>query len=124
MNQKLNYLLRSVLNFNQPRKCPNCGSTENTVIDQKFVVTKLLKCGVCQLKFRFPTDSEAFLNNFYQSDYKADYSEETKSITDLPSDEELKKMLKDNFPNKRDHTPLIYSLIKSYSAKVLDYGCS
>ena len=124
MKQKLDYLLRSFRNFNQPRKCPNCGSETNTVIDQKYFVTKLLKCHSCRLSFRFPTDSEAFLNNFYQSAYEANYSEETKSITDLPSDKELKKLLKENFPDKRNHTPFVYALLKRYSAKILDYGCS
>ncbi len=124
MKQKLDYLLRSLRNFKQPRKCPNCGSQSNSIIDQKYFVTKLLKCDACKLSFRFPTDTETFLNNFYQSEYKANYSEETRLITDLPSDKELELLMKANFSSKRNHAPYLYSLLKRYSASVLDYGCS
>lgn len=124
MREKIGYLFRSLLNFNQPRACPNCGSITNEVIDQKFIVSKLLKCADCKLRFRYPTDSKAFLNDFYQSDYQAHYSDETKSITDLPTDEQLVKLMKDNFPDKRNHSRFVHALLKNYSAKVLDYGCS
>ena len=124
MRQKLNYLLRSLKNFNQDKKCPNCGKIAGRLIDEKYLVTKLIKCENCKLNFRYPTDSKASMNEFYQSDYDANYSEETLSITDLPSDEALVQLMKDNFPNKRDHSPFIKAVLKSSSARVLDYGCS
>lgn len=124
MRQKLNYLIRSIINFNQRKICPNCGSAASKVIDQKYFFTKLIKCENCSLNFRHPTDSLSFLNDFYQSDYHACYSEETLSITDLPSDERLHQLMKDNFPDKRNHVPFVHALLKCSSGKVLDYGCS
>ncbi len=124
MNQKLNYLIRSLINFNAAKVCPNCGGKELRRIDRKYLITRLLKCEHCKLNFRFPTDSKAFLNDFYQSEYQAIYSEETLSITDLPSNDVLQQLMKDNFPDKRNHSRFVYALLKKYSAQVLDYGCS
>ena len=124
MKQKLSYLIRSLLNVNQRKVCPNCGGNVLSLIDQKYFITKLFRCESCKLNFRFPVDSKAFLNDFYQSTYQADYSDETRSITDLPTDDELRRLMDDNFSNKRNHTPYIYALLKTYSARILDYGCS
>ena len=124
MNQKIRYLIRSVLNFNQGKVCPSCRSISTKVVDQKYFFTKLLKCESCNLHFRHPTDSIDFINRFYQSEYNASYSEETLSITELPSDEELQHLMKANFPNKRNPAPFISAISKSKSARVLDFGCS
>lgn len=122
--QKLQYLVRSTLNFNQVKQCPNCDGKSLQLIDTKYVVTKLYKCENCKLNFRFPVDSKEFSENFYQEEYKADYSTESKGITDLPSDEELAKMMANNFYGKRDYAPFVKALHKPPSAKVVDYGCS
>jgi hypothetical protein len=124
MIQKLAYLLRSIRNVNQPRICPNCGMSSNTEIDQKYFVTRLLKCKSCKLSFRHPTDTRQFLTEFYQSSYHADYSNETLNITDLPSAEELKQLTKNNFPDKRNHSSFVAALLKSSEKRVLDYGTS
>lgn len=124
MKQKLLYLLRSIRDFNQPKVCPDCGGQNHLTVDKKYVVTKLLRCESCLLQFRYPTDSTAFLENFYQADYKASYSEETHSITEFPNEEQLKQLLENNFPDKRNHSPFVYALLKKYSGKVLDYGAS
>lgn len=94
------------------------------MIDHKYFITKLFKCEVCKLNFRYPVDSKEFLNNFYQSSYQACYSNETLSITEFPSDDLLKKLMKDNFSDKRNHVVYIHALLKTYTARVLDYGCS
>jgi 2-polyprenyl-3-methyl-5-hydroxy-6-metoxy-1,4-benzoquinol methylase len=124
MNQKLNYLYRSIVHYLKPTTCPNCGRTADQLVDRKFYFTRLLKCAHCHLSVRYPTDSAEFLAKFYQSDYDACYSDETLSITSLPSDEELAQLVKDNFPDKRNHAPFVKALTKTTSAKVLDYGCS
>lgn len=124
MRQKIDYLVRSVQNLNQPRICPNCGATQTEVIDSKYLVTHLLKCANCKLSFRYPTDTQDFLNDFYQSAYQATYSAETLSITDLPDDAALARLMEGNFPGKRNHTPFVHALLKTYTARVLDYGCS
>lgn len=94
------------------------------ITDIKYFVTRLYKCQSCKLNFRFPVDSKEFSEKFYQEEYKADYSEISRGITDLPSDEELAEMMENNFYGKRDYSPFIKALHKSPSAKVIDYGCS
>jgi 2-polyprenyl-3-methyl-5-hydroxy-6-metoxy-1,4-benzoquinol methylase len=124
MHQKIDYLVRSVRNFNQPRVCPNCGAAQTAAVDSKYFITHLLRCANCKLQFRHPTDTQEFLNDFYQSAYQASYSSETRSITDLPDDATLARLMRENFPDKRNHTAFIYALLKTYAAGVLDYGCS
>lgn len=124
LKQKLEYLIRSVLNFNQEKACPNCGGKTLTSVDVKYLVTHLYKCMNCKLNFRFPTDSKSFSEKFYQAEYRANYSEITQEITALPSDDDLAKMMKNNFYGKRDYSPFIKALVKSESSKILDYGCS
>jgi len=124
LKQKLHYLIRSALNFNQKKACPNCGSKTLTLIDTKYVVTRLYKCNECKLNFRFPTDSKSFSEKFYQSEYKANYSEISREITDLPTDTELIGMMQSNFYGKRNYSPFVKALIKKDSGKILDYGCS
>lgn len=122
--QKLQYLIRSFANANQTKVCPNCGAKVFTVVDQKYFVTKLLKCTTCKLNFRFPTDSRKFSESFYNSDYHADYSEITKDITDLPHDSALQEMMKNNFYGKRDYSPFVKAVTKRSDSKVIDFGCS
>ncbi len=124
MMQKLHYFFRSLRNQGQAEICPNCGQDVYAIVDRKYLVTKLLKCLNCRLSFRYPRDTKEFLNDFYQSEYKANYSKETLNITDLPADGDLIKLMETNFPNKRNHAPCIHALLKTYSARVLDYGCS
>jgi len=124
MTQKLKYLIRSIINIRQPKRCPSCGKVKGKTIDEKYFVTKLIKCENCKLNFRHPTDSKESMDSFYQSDYNANYSEQTVSITDLPSDEELIQQMRDNFPTKRDHSDFIKAVLKSSSGHVLDFGCS
>lgn len=124
MNQKVKYLLRSVIHASQPRVCPSCGHNAGNVIDRKYFVTRLIKCGHCNLNFRHPTDSKKFLDAFYQADYSANYSEETLSITDLPTDDQLPELMENNFAHKRNHSPFVEALLQNGAAKVLDYGCS
>src|SRR5688572_9203884 len=124
MRQKLKYLIRSAINIKQPKQCPNCGKTVGKLIDEKYFVTKLIKCGNCKLNFRHPTDSKELMETFYQSEYNANYSEETLSITDLPSDGDLVQQMKNNFWGKRDHSPFIKAILNRSSGQVLDFGCS
>lgn len=124
MKQKLKYFFRSLLNLNQPKICPNCGSQGHVVVDAKYFVTKLLKCNNCLLQYRHPTDSVAFLENFYQAEYKANYSTETYTITDFPTATALESQMKKNFPDKRDHSGYASALLKKNTGRVLDYGAS
>ena len=124
MNQKIDYLFRSIIHYHKRTICPNCGRIAGDLIDRKYFFTRLLKCNECRLSVRYPTDSSEFLTKFYQSEYNACYSDETSSITNLPSDEELYRLMKVNFPDKRDHSRFVTALLKSNNGKILDYGCS
>lgn len=124
LSQKINYLIRSALNFNQVKACPSCGGKTLTRKDRKYLVTRLYKCNQCKLNFRFPADSKAYLEKFYQSEYQANYSDVTHEITALPSDERLMGMMQNNFYGKRDYSPFVKALLKTNSAKILDFGSS
>jgi hypothetical protein len=124
MNQKVSYFLRSLGNAFQEKKCPNCNNGEIVKIDQKYLVTKLLKCQKCKLNYRYPVDPDGFFEEFYQEDYKDNNADVPLIINELPSDSELKKMMADNFPTQRDHSPFVYALLKDYSKKVTDFGTS
>ncbi len=124
LQQKIQYLVRSTLNITQKKQCPNCSHTKFDCLDTKYLVTRLYKCKFCKLNFRFPVDSKSFLEAFYQSKYKANYSDVTREITELPTDEDLIGMMKNNFYGKRNYSPFVKALLKSDSAKILDYGCS
>ncbi|MEO5976540.1 MAG: methyltransferase domain-containing protein [Chryseolinea sp.] len=64
------------------------------------------------------------MNNFYQQEYKANYSEVTEEITSMPTDKELVEMKNSNFANKRNYTPFVTKLLNSTSGRILDYGTS
>ncbi len=124
LQQKIQYLIRSALHVAQKKQCPNCSGTQLQCLDTKYFFTKLYKCNACKLNFRFPVDSKSFQKKFYQSDYKANYSEISRKITDLPSETELGGMMQSNFYGKRNYSPFVKALLKNESAKILDYGCS
>jgi hypothetical protein len=122
--QKIQYLLRSIASLSQAKRCPNCGENRFIKVDSKYFVTKLYKCLSCKLNFRYPIDSPEFLNRFYQTEYKANYSSTSQQITDLPNDNELQEMIRNNFYGRRDYSPYAEALLKSNQGRVLDYGCS
>jgi len=84
----------------------------------------LIACQNCKLMFRHPVDTPEFLHNFYQSAYQPNFSKQVRSITELPTDDELVQLMRNNFPGKRDHSPFIRALLKSDSGRILDFGCS
>ncbi len=118
--QKLNYLLRSLANAGQAKRCPYCDGKFFEVADTKYMITSLLKCKECGLLHRHPSDSKEFLKKFYQKDYKVD----VQMMTDLPSSKEIEKLKNTNFFNLRDYLPLVKAVIKKPDIKLVDYGCS
>jgi hypothetical protein len=124
MNQKVSYLLRSIRNFFQKKKCPNCKGTKAIKVDQKFIFTKLLKCQNCKLNYRFPVDEDGLFDGFYQEEYKNNNVDVPLIINELPSDIDLNSMMDNNFPTQRDHSSFIYALLKNYDRKVTDFGSS
>jgi uncharacterized Zn finger protein len=61
---KFNYLLRSVFNIFQPKRCPYCGENQFDIIQSKYLITTLLRCKNCSLLHRHPKDSKEFLEKF------------------------------------------------------------
>ena len=121
-NQKLGYLNRSILNVNQQKECPFCGSQDLSVVDRKYLFTSLLKCSDCKLKHRHPKDDEKFVKKFYQSDYEIDCH----MITKMPVAEELEALKRANFPDQRSYEKDIAAIFKDRKEplKIVDYGCS
>ncbi len=119
LKDKIKYLIRSVTKIGQEKKCPFCGDTGLKSIDNKYLVTSLLKCDTCGLNHRHPKDDEKWSKDFYQEEY----STNNQMITDLPSDEEIITLKKENFPSLRSYDSYINALLKS-PVKMIDYGCS
>ena len=121
---KIVYFQRCLLaQFAKARfKCPSCGSTASNVVDRKFIITQLHRCGDCKLMFRTPTDDPANNLSFYENEYSQGFT------SNLPSDEALAEMKKSNFA----HTEKCYSYYISIliqlglkpGSRVFDYGCS
>jgi len=117
--QKIKYLLRSILNTQQPKKCPFCGSSDLKPIDKKYIFTVLLKCNHCALNHRHPKDDQKRIAEFYQLEYSID----THMMTKLPSDMEIQTLKQENFPSLRSYDDYIEAII-GRKAKIVDYGCS
>src|SRR5216684_9278449 len=121
--QKLQYLAKSSVRFlfGLGNACPSCGSTVSRVVDSKFVVTRLVRCGQCRLLFRTPTTTRDASRSFYQSEYSQGFT------TSVPTESELELLKRQNFSGEKDYTPYIDVLrelnIKP-GARIFDFGCS
>ncbi len=103
------------------RTCPYCQSAKGTTEDRKFFILELRKCLDCGLKFRIHKDSSAFNTQFYQKGYR-----QIGLTTDLPSENELKKLLDSNFKGTEKNFASKIAILKQILpvGRVLDYGCS
>lgn len=122
-NQRISYLLDSTIRYFSDHKCPYCKNASVSVIDRKFVVSRLFECNNCHLYFRHPKDKEGFNADFYQDTY-----EEFGITTNIPSPELLEEYKKNNFENSgkdyADRVNCIKALMPGKEVKVLDYGTS
>jgi len=101
--------------------CPNCGSSESTVIDSKFSVTNLRDCHNCALQFRTPTDPPEESKEYYQQQYSLGFT------TELPSPEVLNFLMKSKFENHEKSYSYITDLLKIFypqGGNIFDFGCS
>ena len=121
---KLSYLARSAALYTAPEanRCPNCGSAQSTLVDRKYAVTQLRRCGDCAMQFRTPTDSEEDNRRFYNFAYVEGHA------MICPSPAELTELKRINFAGTdRDFAPYIEAL-KGLGiqppARLLDFGCS
>lgn len=122
--QKFNYLVRSVTNFTDASRwcCPNCGGVTGEELDRKFLVTRLIRCGDCQLQYRAPTDSEQFNSAFYNYFYKQG------TTTQMPGSTELEQLCASQFEGTEQAYSRFIGMLKREGVvpgmRVFDFGCS
>ncbi len=121
----IEYLLRSATGYLSTVGCPSCGSTEATLIERKYLLTRLFECTGCRLRFRHPREDGRFLKRFYNTGYEQDDG----ITTQLPSEEGWQGMVKSGFGEKNiDHyaesLPLLFPESASSDIRMVDYGCS
>lgn len=109
--------------FGQGRRCPSCGALEgNTVVDRKWVITSLRRCGGCRLLFRVPTTTGEENEKIYQAEYREG------STTDLPDGATLKGWMAAGFRGSpHDHAnylAVLRAIRVPAGARVYDFGCS
>jgi 2-polyprenyl-3-methyl-5-hydroxy-6-metoxy-1,4-benzoquinol methylase len=123
-NNRMAYLLDSALGtFDLDRqKCPSCGATKNKTIATKYVVPRLKRCSQCRLLFRTPIDKTMGQEDFYDLEYDGG------PVTDLPSEEGLDELKRENFisfPNSCWHRiDLLERIGIPKESRILDYGAS
>jgi hypothetical protein len=125
-SQKVSYLIDSVLHYGSPVVCPSCGGSRATLVDRKYMVTRLFECDQCKLYFRHPSDSAEVNKQFYQQEYM----EGDGITTYMPSQAELEELKKMDFStdsnkNAERLRTLFGCLFPDLNGvKILDYGAS
>jgi SAM-dependent methyltransferase len=120
---KISYLNKCIAAQFDPARfgCPNCGETQNAVISRKFLLTSLRRCGRCKLQFRAPTDDPSSNLEFYENEYCSGIT------TDMPSDDTLAKLIRDNFDGEKSwayYNDVLRRLGLPSGARIFDFGCS
>ena len=123
-NKKMSYFFDSALRYFTKISCPYCQSQDNTLLDRKYLVTRIFECNICHLYHRHPYDKFDASKEFYESDYI-----ETGLTTNLPSDEEIVHLKQTNFKHtEKDYSDKIEVIKSLYDSadkpKILDYGTS
>lgn len=125
MNQsrKFRYFLWALAQTHRgDRSCPSCNSPLVDPIRRKFLVTALMECRNCGLRFRVPKDTAARSREFYQREYEQGFT------TDIPSDEQLQDMLVRRFRNTVKDYQTYITVLNAIGVKpgmtILDFGCS
>ena len=122
--KKLSYLVESAVKWvaRVGIICPSCGNDQTRVLDRKYLVTQLRRCGKCGLLFRTPTGDAAKMARFYQQHYEQGFT------TDLPSDEKLEEFLATGFRRTEKDYSLYIDILAAAGVKpgmrLLDFGCS
>lgn len=104
----------------QSHDCPYCRSKVSFPILRRWLVLELRRCGDCGLMYRYPKDDEESSTRYYQSEYRSPFT------TELPSEQELSKLLERGFSGtSKDFRIEIETLKRQVpTGTVLDYGCS
>ena len=97
--KKIKYLFWSFINSFSKDDCGHCGSHEYDVVERKYLVTSLIECKNCHLRYRILKDKLSYLQNFYQSEYKV----ANKLMITFPSETELVHHKQTNFKDIRNY---------------------
>ncbi len=109
------------LPFPRYARCPNCGGRASAIVDRKYLITSLARCGECDLLFRRPANTEAELNGYYLSDYSTDKTNTPRDRNPAKyADVEALKAVKD----ASEYVRVLRALGVGEGARVFDYGCS
>jgi 2-polyprenyl-3-methyl-5-hydroxy-6-metoxy-1,4-benzoquinol methylase len=124
VRSKLRYVKRMIRHRlrGQPRVCPHCGtSSAVSRIRRKKLVVDILRCGKCNLIFRWPADTVDELEIHYESQLAEDAPQVRQ-----PEPQELQALLDNNFTSLFGDLNQKISLLRAAkpSGRVLDYGCS
>lgn len=86
------------------------------------MVSQLLECSACHLRFRTPTQRDSENRRFYSGNYAQGFT------TQLPSDAELQSMLSDGFRGTDRHYGAVLEVLSALcdpdGARLFDCGCS
>jgi 2-polyprenyl-3-methyl-5-hydroxy-6-metoxy-1,4-benzoquinol methylase len=126
-SQKIGYLLDCAARYFSPIHCPSCQSKNYSLLERKYLVSRLFECKGCGLYFRHPLDSVKENRDFYQSKYQ-----QSGITTYLPAEgsdlEKIKETIVNNPDNAKNALRIkgifeaLYPAQKDLS--VLDYGAS
>lgn len=124
MTNKLQFLARVIRHRleGQARVCPYC--KEPTTLDhlaKKKLVLEVFRCQKCSLIFRWPLDTRAEADNYYQHAYA-----KCAPYVRLPSASELRELMRMNFAGSLLDRSAEIAIVKAQRphGRVLDYGCS
>lgn len=122
--QQIQYLLSAAVGRLVPSRlsCPQCGCAKKRHVSRKKLVTSLVECSQCRLRFRIPQDPPRHYFDFYQKAYSSSLA------TECPSADQLQSMLQNNFAgtgkNFARRIEIVQALGVASGAAVLDYGAS
>jgi 2-polyprenyl-3-methyl-5-hydroxy-6-metoxy-1,4-benzoquinol methylase len=107
----------------QPRICPYCGpSSQVRLLTRKKFIMDIVECTTCELIFRWPKDTDEYLDAHYQDQYE----EEAPQVR-LPDAGDLPALKAEGFtslfgPDLNFKMGLIKAIRPA--GRILDYGCS
>jgi 2-polyprenyl-3-methyl-5-hydroxy-6-metoxy-1,4-benzoquinol methylase len=101
--------------------CPYCASIFHVRLQRKRLLIEARKCQYCGLIFRWPVDSPAKAQRFYEREYRSGI------VTDLPPAQALAQLRARGFKSspyeRARYTALVQGVVTA-PARVLDYGAS
>ena len=104
------------------RSCPACGHIETLPLQRKAIVTELVECVSCSLRFRVPKDSAQSNAVFYKNSYREGIT------TDCPDQSQLQLLLQHDFQGSEKDFASYLDVLRRIGIEpgstVLDYGSS